>query len=205
VFHRGNRLNGDDIKDMFLLSRSSADCIRQLSQYTTQFVESVNPEAIQTAANDAPPAQVKPSSVEEANSFVTPQPEQPQVVSHEESIEYRDEAGKLLDPEQVASLQKEGKVSFSTRYETRTRVLDQDGKQVDEDSHAPPHPDVEGQNPETGARSGGSSDEQQKKSHGGDKPASAAGEEGSVLNEKQKNSGQPKPASEGKEATKQAL
>lgn len=134
---------------------------------------------------------------------MTPQPEQPHVVGREESIEYRDEKGNLLDPEQVAALQREGKVSFSTRYETRTRVYDPDGKLIEgDDSHAPPHPDVEGQNPETGARPG-SSDEQQQ-SPVSDKPASAAGEEGSVRNEKQNNSGQPKPASEGKEATKQA-
>jgi dolichyl-phosphate-mannose-protein mannosyltransferase len=176
-----------------------------LSQYTTHFIENANPDVIQTPVNDAPAAQVKPSGTDAAASFVTPQPEQPHIVGREESIEYRDEAGNLLDPEQVASLQKEGKVSFSTRYETRTRIYDPEGKPLEgEDSHAPPHPDVEGQNPETGARSGASPDEQQK-SHQGDKPASAAGEEGSVVNEKQKNSGQPKPASEGKEATKQAL
>lgn len=46
----------------------------------------------------------------------------------EEKIEYRDEAGNLLDAEQVAAL--EGQVSFSTRYETRTRLVDEDGREI---------------------------------------------------------------------------
>lgn len=48
----------------------------------------------------------------------------------EEKVEYRDEDGNLLDEEQVAAL--EGKVSFSTRYETRTRMIDQYGNEIDE-------------------------------------------------------------------------
>ena len=61
----------------------------------------------------------------------------------EEKIEYRDEDGNLLNDEQVASL--EGKVSFQTRYETRTRLVDEfgrevaDGIDVDVDGH-PPEP-----------------------------------------------------------------
>ena len=46
----------------------------------------------------------------------------------EEKIEYRDENGVLLDEAQVKAL--EGKVSFSTRYETRTRVVDEQGNEV---------------------------------------------------------------------------
>ena len=46
----------------------------------------------------------------------------------EEKIEYRDENGVLLDDEQVKAL--EGKVSFSTRYETRTRLVDEAGNEV---------------------------------------------------------------------------
>jgi dolichyl-phosphate-mannose-protein mannosyltransferase len=53
-----------------------------------------------------------------------------------------------------------GKVSFKTRYETRTRIVDGQGHEIYEglvDAHggeeeagvAPPHPDVEGRNPET--------------------------------------------------------
>lgn len=48
----------------------------------------------------------------------------------EEKVEYRDEEGNLLDEEQVKAL--EGKVSFSTRYETRTRLVDQMGNEIEE-------------------------------------------------------------------------
>lgn len=46
----------------------------------------------------------------------------------------------------------EGKVSFKTRYETRTRLVDAQGNEVpqpDQDGVAPPHPDVEGPDRET--------------------------------------------------------
>lgn len=80
------------------------------------------------------------------------------VVSKEERVEYRDENGRILNDDEVQAL--EGKVSFKTRYETRTRVVDAQGNEVYEglvDAHdaaeelgvAPPHPDVEGGNPET--------------------------------------------------------
>lgn len=49
-------------------------------------------------------------------------------MSGEEKIEYRDEAGNILNEEQVKEL--EGKVSFSTRYETRTRLVDANGNEV---------------------------------------------------------------------------
>ena len=42
--------------------------------------------------------------------------------------------GNLLDEEQVRAL--EGKVSFETRYETRTRLVDEFGNEVEEDSEA---------------------------------------------------------------------
>lgn len=80
------------------------------------------------------------------------------VVSKEERIEYRDENGRILDDDEVSALA--GKVSFKTRYETRTRIIDGEGHEIYEglvDSHgdaeengvAPPHPDAEGRNPET--------------------------------------------------------
>lgn len=50
---------------------------------------------------------------------------------HEEKIEYRDEEGNLLDEDQVRAL--EGKVSFQTRYETRTRLVDEAGNEVYDD------------------------------------------------------------------------
>lgn len=48
----------------------------------------------------------------------------------EEKVEYRDEEGNILNDEQVAALQ--GKVSFSTRYETRTRLVDQMGNEIED-------------------------------------------------------------------------
>jgi dolichyl-phosphate-mannose-protein mannosyltransferase len=86
--------------------------------------------------------------------LVSPPPEKlapgHSVISREEKVEYRDQDGNLLDPEQVKSL--EGKVSFKTRYETRTRMVDAQGNEIimpDEAGVAPPHPDVEGVDRET--------------------------------------------------------
>lgn len=74
-------------------------------------------------------------------------------MSGEEKIEYRDEAGNILNEEQVKEL--EGKVSFSTRYETRTRLVDANGNEVydgvanaEEESYAGTI--AEGSNQETG-------------------------------------------------------
>lgn len=81
------------------------------------------------------------------------------IVSREEKIEYRDQDGNLLDEAAVKAL--EGKVSFKTRYETRTRLIDGSGSEIGEqEAHeaaadkapvAPPHPDEEGMDPETPA------------------------------------------------------
>lgn len=75
------------------------------------------------------------------------------MLSGEEKIEYRDEAGNILNEEQVKEL--EGKVSFSTRYETRTRLVDANGNEVydgvanaEEESYAGTI--AEGSNQETG-------------------------------------------------------
>jgi len=101
-------------------------------------------------------------AVSEAPAVVSPPPQgAPKdlpVVSKEERIEYRDENGRVLDDEEVAALA--GKVSFKTRYETRTRVIDGSGNEIyeglveahgaeEEPGVAPPHPDAEGRNPET--------------------------------------------------------
>lgn len=63
----------------------------------------------------------------------------------EEQVEYRDENGKLLDEDEVKAL--EGKVSFSTRYETRTRLIDANGNPISEGVHeessAPALPEAE--------------------------------------------------------------
>lgn len=52
----------------------------------------------------------------------------PGLVNVEEKVEYRDENGNLLNEEQVKAL--EGKVSFSTKYETRTRLIDDAGNEL---------------------------------------------------------------------------
>lgn len=52
----------------------------------------------------------------------------PGVNSVLEKVEYRDEAGNILNEEQVKAL--EGKVSFSTKYETKTRLIDEAGNDV---------------------------------------------------------------------------
>lgn len=75
------------------------------------------------------------------------------ILSREERVEYRDQDGNLLNDEQVKAL--EGKVSFKTRYETRTRLVDSQGNEIpqeqvpQEPAVAPPHPDVEGPDRET--------------------------------------------------------
>lgn len=90
--------------------------------------------------SEAPAAIVSPPPVVQSHS----------VVSREEKVEYRDQDGNLLDPDHVKSL--EGKVSFKTRYETRTRMVDAQGNEIyieDPVPVAPPHPDVEGVDRET--------------------------------------------------------
>lgn len=71
------------------------------------------------------------------------------VLSREERVEYRDQNGNLLNEEQVEALK--GKVSFQTRYETRTRVVDAAGVEINQEEApvAPPHPDVDNVDRET--------------------------------------------------------
>ena len=154
--------------------------------------------AVQTSApGSPPPAAGIAEQKQQGDANVTPQPSlEPGILSREERIEYRDQDGNLLDEEQVASL--EGKVEFSTRYETRTRILDAAGKEIGEGSagaegFAPPHPDIDRQ-PETAPEA---DDER-------DVPATASPQD-DLSKEKsaeQANDGKPKPASEGNEATK---
>jgi dolichyl-phosphate-mannose-protein mannosyltransferase len=134
-------------------------------------------------------------------------PKELPVLSKEERIEYRDENGRVLNDEEVAELA--GKVSFKTRYETRTRIVDAQGNEIYEglvDAHgaeeagvAPPHPDVEGQNPETqeGARAEAS-----------DLPpavevAEDQAKEQSVEQSLENEKNEPKPASEAQAATQE--
>lgn len=118
-------------------------------------------------------------------------------IRREEKIEYRDQDGNLLNEEQVSSL--EGKVSFQTRYETRTRVIDAAGNEIVDnpagaEGVAPPHPDVD-REPETAADAS---------EDGRDYPATASPED-DVSKEKsveKEDGSKPRPGSEGREATK---
>lgn len=107
------------------------------------------------------------------------------LVSKEEKVEYRDQDGNLLNDEQVKAL--EGKVEFQTKYETRTRVVDDEGKELPSAGVAPPHPDVEGVDKET--------------IKGADEEKVAKDAAASRDGEREAEGAKAKPASEGKEAT----
>lgn len=127
--------------------------------------------------------------------LVTPQASVDEAsLRREEKVEYRDQDGNLLNEEQVSAL--EGKVSFSTRYETRTRVLDADGNEIEDSSAgtAPPHP--ADQEPETAA--------DVPEDDGREYPATASPEEdlSKEKSVKKNDDGKPRPASEAKDATR---
>lgn len=116
-----------------------------------------------------------------------------------DKVEYRDQDGNILDEDEVSAL--EGNVSFQTRYETRTRVVDAMGNEIEDGPAggdggvAPPHPDAE-REPET-AKNVDEDD-------GREYPATASPED-DVSKEKsveRSDGGKPKPASEVKEATR---
>lgn len=101
------------------------------------------------------PAEEIADAAEAAISGAPPVVAGQKVLDQEEHVEYRDQDGNLLDIEQVKAL--EGKVEFKTRYETRTRLVDEAGNEVVigengepiVDAVAPPHPDVDGVDPNT--------------------------------------------------------
>lgn len=110
------------------------------------------PVAAAPAGEQKPLAQEPPPPMSEAPPLVSqaPRPAGQSIVSREEKIEYRDQDGNILDAEQVKAL--EGKVSFKTRYETRTRMVDAAGNEIPDPNVAvvaPPHPDVDGVDKET--------------------------------------------------------
>ena len=87
-------------------------------------------------------------------------------------------------------------MSFQTRYETKTRVVDAEGNEVDESSMgtAPPHP--ADQEPETAA--------DQPENDGREYPATVSPED-DLSKEKsvrKNDDGKPRPASEAKDATR---
>lgn len=140
----------------------------------------------------APVEEKQEPVVKEAISGAPPAVEQ-KVIHKEEQIEYRDQEGNLLNDEQVAAL--EGKVEFQTKYETKTRVVDEHGNEVQNPDEAiagvaPPHPDVEGVDQQTVKKA----DEKAEPVKEQDVAASKDGEREQKVKEA-------KPASEGKEAT----
>lgn len=147
------------------------------------------PPTAETGAVPTSTGEQEQQKVSEAlDSNVTPEPAVLREVGREQKIEYRDVDGNLLDEEQVSHLEEEGQVTFKTTYETRTRHVDADGNEIDKaEQHAPQHPDVEGQNPDT---SGNAEPRSQ--------PASAAGKGQSREDDE---AGKPKPASDASEAT----
>ncbi|KAL4894150.1 Dolichyl-phosphate-mannose-protein mannosyltransferase-domain-containing protein [Aspergillus ambiguus] len=205
----GNPWTQDACRSVKLLGSWDFDCntfYTDLSQYVTEFSNAnaaiPTTPAVQAPPPQAPPVVVPPQAQQQQQekqeqqmqagqeqAQVTPKAEPPRPKAR---VEYRDQNGNLLDEDVVASLAAEGKVSFETRHETKTqlangRLVDMvDGKVA---PPAPPHPDVEGQNPETLQK-------EQAPVEGG--PASAAGDESSADEQK---SPKAKPASEGNEAT----
>lgn len=143
---------------------------------------------------DADPAQQPIHDPEEffKNAGVSDAPIPPgqRLVKREERIEYRDQDGNILDEEQVKAL--EGKVEFKTKYETRTRMVDSGGNEVEvpinEAGVAPPHPDVEGVDSQTVQKKGA-----------GDESIPPAKE--SIEGDHEAKAKKPKPASEKKEAS----
>ena len=123
-----------------------------MSDYSSSATKGSSVAAISTAAS--PPVVAQPNVLSDAKAgskaseAVTPQAAPPVPDGHiEQKLEYRDQDGKILNESQVKEL--EGKVSFSTRYETRTRYLDAQGNEVDqvvkveEENKAPHQPEVE--------------------------------------------------------------
>ena len=139
-----------------------------------------------------PAAAVVPTNRAAEDALVTsgaPIVEQ-KVIGREERVEYRDQDGNLLNDEQVAALMKEGSATFETKYETRTRLVDAAGNEIQgEEAIAPEHPDAEGASPETKKGPEGE----------GAQPLQAQVPSGS---ESKKRDSQAKPASEANEATK---
>lgn len=115
----------------------------QLSQYVTHYTPI--DEAVPTTAAHAPPQDQAP--VQPAEGVEQPGVTAPKISASKARVEYRDQHGNVLPEDLVASLRKEGKVKFETRYESRL----ENAHEVDivNGQVAPPHPEVEGQNPET--------------------------------------------------------
>lgn len=123
------------------------------------------------------------------------------IIGREERIEYRDEDGNLLNEDEVAAL--DGAVSFQTRYETKTRLVDEQGNEIGynqaEGGVAPPHPDVENVDAKTKGRAGESRKVGAEDSMTADAEKDLGKEQS--LSDEAKRKGMPRPGSERDEAT----
>ncbi|KAK5955149.1 Dolichyl-phosphate-mannose--protein mannosyltransferase 1 [Knufia fluminis] len=182
----GNTWTKNECQKVKLFDTWDFDCNTFLNDYSeySKILPSVG-----DAQPTAPTLQI-PSGKGEAEA-VTPQagqPEEQKVLGREERVEYRDQDGNLLNDEEVSSLLAEGKASFSTKYETETRLVDEHGNIIsDPSSVAPEHPDAEGVNPDTKGQPKASNE-----------PADA---EVSIDDSKEEILKQAKPASDASEAT----
>lgn len=149
----GNQWTKSECSRLKIFKTWDWDCNQFFDTYEEykSYVPAVEAPAVENTAQAPVP--------EEAKFEVTPQQEAafPIRAEPEQKIEYRDENGNLLDPEQVKAL--EGQISFETRYETATRIVDEYGNEISSGIDvdippnaqripggvAPPHPDVDGQ------------------------------------------------------------
>ena len=206
----GNQWTQSECNRVKLLKTWDWDCS---TFHTTYDQYSFDVPSVESTIPASSPVPVPPPA-DDAN--VTPGVNAPLpsggIVHREEKIEYRDEHGNLLNEEQVKELS--GKVSFETRYETRTRIIDALGHELYEGpagsvpehlkqrvAPVPNHPDVEGGNPETKGAP--------KEGDASDAPPSVDAERDLELDRERSakgESGKPRPASEkGNEATKKEL
>lgn len=166
----GNPWTQSACKTVKLFDSWDWDCNTFLTEYSQYSTQSINANAdvhktdsplAPTNAPIPPPQQAAAgqqqqvmeqdrAGISEAPAAVSLPPLAPgqSIISREEKVEYRDQDGNLLNEEQVKAL--EGKVSFKTRYETRTRMVDAQGNEINlplevgQAGVAPPHPDVDG-------------------------------------------------------------
>lgn len=165
--------------------------IPTLDQTIPTTVASAQPSQVQQGEPEKPPVQQPIDDVqdqEQDQAAVT----SPKLAGSMARVEYRDQHGNVLPEDLVASLRADGKVKFETRWESQSRLQHAHEIPIVDGQLAPPHPDVEGQNPETR----GSPDD----SVPPEKPASVV--EGNERSSEKFDSPQAKPASEGNEATK---
>lgn len=159
--------------------------------YTTNtYVSQVAPNSTASAGDEKKPAAADDKQPAASEKVASPPPNA-KLVNQEKKVVYRDQDGNLLNEEQVKALK--GKVEFQTKYETKTRIVDSNGNEIQGDLNdaagagvAPPHPDVEGVDKET------------VNVKGQEPPKDAAA---SRDGEREAENAKAKPASDGKKAT----